>query len=300
MPALPVAEFIGTADVGDIIPTEHIQETVEGFNLPRNIGPLVASVVAGRGYIPHVFARWDEPTFPDPVRAGGETDDLPRMDMSTSSSPVTPVLKGFQLLVPDEPIESQGVAPGQGIPIGALEHAVLKIEEFVDIDILDTAQAATNTIGSAVIAPSFAHWRAGLFPFRDLENNGQVVFVGSNFFTAGMQDEFTTAVSQFSAAIPNEMLFADKTQFRGSIMAVDFWQSGNVATEVGANNNFFITVNGGANRTIGYVRQRALRTEVSRGDSMQRKQTTQWTFTWADGVELLREDGLLELLAAAA
>ena len=55
MAALVAGDFIGTADVNDIIPTEAIQMVVEGFNLPNNIakagsvcaGAAVISAVAG-------------------------------------------------------------------------------------------------------------------------------------------------------------------------------------------------------------------------------------------------------------
>ncbi len=301
MAALGAGEFIGTADVNDIIPTNAIQSVVEGFNLPLNIGLLLVSEAQGLGYIPHQFARWDNPTFPNPVRAGGETDTVVRMDMATSSSTVTPVLKGIQIVIPDEPIESQVVAPGEGIPLGALEQAVRKIMEFVDLDVLDSAQDATNTVGTAVTVPSFAHWRTGLHAFRDLENDGQTVFVGNNHFWALFQNEFTTAISQFSATVPDMMLNAGmRSAFRGQLMGVDNWQSGNVAEEAGGANNFFMTIGSGANRVIGYVRQRQLLTERSRGDEMQSRLSTQWTLSWADGVSLLRTDGLLELLADAA
>lgn len=301
MVALPAGEFIGTADVNDIIPTEFIQATVEGFNLPLNIGELLMSLQAGMGYITHQFARWDNPTFPDPVRAGGETDTVARMDMNTSSSTVTPVLRGIQIVIPDEPIESQTVAPGEGIPIGALRWAVEKIMEYVDQQQLAVAQDATTTIGTAATVPSFAHWRAGLHAFRDLENGGQTVFVGNNYFWELFQNEFTTAISQFSARVPDVLLNAGtRSAFRGQLMGADNWQSGNVAIEAGGANNFFMSIGAGANKVIGHVRQRALRTEVSRGDEMQRRQSTQWTLSWADGTELLRTDGLVELLADAA
>lgn len=301
MAALPGGEFIGSADIDDLVPTELIQEVVEAFNLPINIGNLIVSNVQGRGYVPHQFARWDDPTFPDPVRAGGETDTVARMDMQTSSSSITPVLKGVQIVIPDEPIESQAVAPGQGVPLGALLNLSRKTMEFIDLDILDTAQDATNTTGTAATVPSFAHWRECMHDFKDLENDGQVVFVGNHHFWNLMQDEFATAISQFSQqAASRQLMSGNKSAFRGNLMEVDNWDSAHVSEEAGGANNFFMTIGAGANRTIGYVRQRAIRVEVSRGDEMQSRQSTQYTQTWADGVGLLRTDGLLECLAEAA
>ena len=302
MAALAGGDFIGTADINDLIPTERIQATVEGFNLPINIGNLIISDVAGRGYVPHQFTRWDDPTFPDPVRAGGETDTVLRMDMATSSSSITPVLKGVQLVIPDEPIESQheNVA-ATGIPLGALFNLTRKTMEFIDQDILDTAQAATNTVGTAVTVPSFAFWRQCMHAFKLLENEGQPIFVGNHYFWELMQDEFSTAISQFSAKITTPMMMSgQKSAFRGQLMGFDNWESAHVSEEGGGANNFMMTIGGGANRTVGYIRQRNIRVERSRGDEMQSRQSTQWTQTWADGVGLLRTDGLQECLADAA
>lgn len=301
MAALAAGDFIGTADVGDIIPTERIDATVEGFNLPINIGNLIVSNKAGMGYVPHQFARWDDPTFPDPVRAGGETDTVARMDMATSSSSITPVLKGVQLVIPDEPIESQIVSPGQGIPLGALFQLVRKTMEFIDQDILDTAQDATNTEGSAVTVPSFSFWRQCMHSFRNLENEGQPIFVGNPYFIQLLQDDFASGVSQFHSQLTTPLMMTGrKSAFHGSLMGVDVWRSAHVSEEGGGANNFFMAIGAGANRVIGYVRQRGIRTERSRGDEMQSRQSTQWTQTWADGVGLLRTDGLLECLADAA
>lgn len=301
MAALVAGDFIGTADVNDIIPTEHIQAVVEAFNLPINIGNLIISEEAGKGYVPHQFARWDDPTFPDPVRAGGETDTAPRMDMATSSSSITPVLKVVQIVIPDEPIESQVVAPGQGVPLGALLQLTRKTMEFVDQDILDTAQDATQTVGTALTVPSFEHWRDCMHAFKDLENDGQTIFVGNHHFWNEIQNEFSVAVSQFSRqAATTQMMTGQKSAFRGELMGVDNWDSAHVSIEAGGANNFFMTIGSGANRTVGYIRQRRIMVERSRGDEMQSRQSTQWTQSWADGVGLLRTDGLLECLAAAA
>ena len=300
MAALADGDFTSQGEIGDIVPTEFIPNAVEGFNLPINIGHLFVSEQAGQGYYTHQFGRWADPTFPDPIRAAGETDTLPRIEFATASSTITPVLKGVQMVIPDEPIESQKVSNNQGVPLGTLRHLIRKVMEYIDQDILDTAQAATETVGTAATVPSFAQWRTCMHAYKLLENDGQYAFVGNHYFWEKFTDEFTTATSTFSDRLAPRVLSGGKSSFRGTMLDFDLFESAHVSEEAGGANNFMIATGAAANKIIGYVNQRRLRVEFSRGDEMQRRQASQWTVSWADGVGLLRTDGLLECLMDAA
>jgi hypothetical protein len=299
MAALTDGDWTSLTEVNDIVPTEYIQSAIEGFNLPLNIGNLLVSSVPGQGYITHQFARWDEPTLPDPVRAGGATDTVLYMDFATSSSTITPVLKGIGFLVPDELLSS--TVAGQGVPLNLLELAMRKIMEYKDLDILDSVQAATNTVGTSATVPSFAQFRTYLHAFKLLENDGQPVFVANAYFWELLLNEFSTATSQLSARIVTDVMMSGaKSAYHGTLMGFDMWESHNIATEAGAANNFMMTVGPGANRTIGQVNQRGISVERTRGDTYAPRFTTQYVVGWADGTALLRADGLQECLADAA
>lgn len=299
MAALSDGDWTAISEVNDIVPTEFIMDAVEGFNLPINIGNLIVSPVAGRGYAAHQFARWDEPTLPDPVRAGGPTDTVLHMEFSTSSSSITPVLKGVGFLVPDETTAT--TVPQAGVPLSMLEAALRKILEYQDLDVLDSVQAATNTVGSSATVPSFAQFRTYMHAFKLLENDGMPLFVANSYFWELLINEFSTATSQFSAQIVTpQMMSGAKSAYHGSLMGFDMWESHNVATEAGAANNFMMTVGPGANRVIGQVRQKGITVERTRGDTYAPRFTTQWIVGWADGTALLRADGLQECLADAA
>lgn len=295
-------DWTDLTEVNDIIPTESIMSYVEGFNLPLNIGNLIASVVPGRGYVPHQFARWDEPTLPDPLRAAGAgapTDIVLYMDFSTSSSSITPVLKGVGFKIPDELLPSSVL--GAGIPANLLDLAMRKIMEYRDLDVLDSVQAATNTVGTAATIPSFAQFRAYKNAFKLLENEGTPIFVANAYFWDLLEGEFVTGQSQFMARISEQLYTTGaKSAYRGTLMGFDMWESHNIATEAGGANNFMMTVGGGANRVIGQVQERAIRVEVTRGDASTERLLSQVVVSWADGTALLRADGLQECLADAA
>lgn len=299
MAALTDGDWTDLTEVDDIVPTEHIMDVIEGFNLPINIGNLIVSAVQGRGYVPHQFARWDEPTLPDPVRAGGRTDTVLYMDFATSSSSLTPVLKGIGFLVPEELLPSTVL--GQGVPANLLYAAMRKIMEYQDLDILDSVQAATNTVGSSAIVPSFAQFRTYMHAFNLLENDGQPIFVANAYFWEQLLNEFATATSQFSAKITTpQMMSGGRSSYHGDLMGFDMWRSHNVATEGGAANNFMMTVGGGANRTIGQVRQKGITVVHTQGDTYAPRFVHQYVVGWADATGLLRADGLQECLADAA
>lgn len=299
MAALSDGDFTASSEVNDIIPTEHTQDVVEGFNLPYTIGRLFASAVPGRGYVSHRFARWDTATLPDPVRAGGETDTAPRIEFSTSSSTITPVLRVVQMVIPDEPIESQSVSPSQGIPMGALMNLVDLVEDYTDSALLTLAQGATTTIGSSATLPSLSNLRAVIHAYAALEARGTPAFVGNHYFWSLIQNELATSQAVFNVGVANNAMMTAGNVYHGSYLGVDMWESGNVATESGAANSFIMQV-GGRHRVMGYVRQRALRVEFSRGDEMQSRQSNQWTLSWADGYGLLRQDEFIEAQFDAA
>jgi hypothetical protein len=302
MAQLTDGDWTDLSEVNDIVPTERIMEYVEYFNLPLNIGNLIASVVPGRGFVPHQFARWDEPTLPDPLRAAGAgapTDIVLYMDFSTSSTSITPVLKGIGFKIPDELLSSTVL--GGGVPANLLDIAMRKIMEYRDLDVLDSVQAATNTVGTAATVPSFAQFRAYKNAFKLLENEGTPIFVANAYFWDLLEGEFTTGQSQFMARISEQLYTTGaKSAYRGTLMGFDMWESHNIATEGGGANNFMMTVGGGANRVIGQVQERAIRVEVTRGDTSTERLLNQVVVSWADATALLRPDGLQECLADAA
>lgn len=303
MAQLTDGDWTAISEVTDIVPTERIMATIEGFNLPLNIGNLLASPVSGQGYITHQFARWTEPTLPDPLRAAGTgaaTDTVLYMDFATTSSTLTPVLKGIGFLVPDELLPSTIV--GQGIPIELLSLAMKKIMEYKDLDILDSVQAATNTIGSAATVPSFAQFRTYMHNYKLLENDGQPVFVANEYFWELLLNEFSVATSQFAGRMVTDTNFMSggRSAYRGNLMGFDMWESHNIAVEANAANNFMMSVGGGAHRTLTSVNQRMITVERTRGDTYAPRFTTQYVVGWADAHGLTYPAGLQECLADAA
>lgn len=299
MAALTDGDWTDLTEVTHIVPSEHISTYIENFNLPLNIGNLLASPYTGRGYIQHDFARWVEPTLPDPVRAGGATDTVLFMDFSTGVSSLTPVKKGVGFIIPDELLPSTILQTG--IPANLLGIALRKIMEYKDLDILDSVQAATQTTGSSATVPSFSTFRSYLHTFKLLENDGQPVFVGNAYFFQLLLDEFTVATSQFAGRVVLEANFmtGGKSAYRGNILGVDLFESHNVATEAGAANNFMMTV-GGEHRTITSVNQQEITVERSRGDTYMPRFSNLVVIGWADAHGLTFPDGLLECLADAA
>jgi hypothetical protein len=306
MAALDDADFTSTAEADDIIPTEHIQPFIEGMNLPMDVGIYLVDAAPGKGYTAHQFARWTT-TMPDPVRAGGETDTVPRMEFATDSGSVTPVLRGIQLVIPDELVESQAevIRQNQGVPAGMIMEAMRHIQDYRDEMILATATAATQIVGNAATVPSFAQFRTCVHSFKSLENDGQPVFVGNHYFYERLIEDFATANSSFATALMMtnpQVMSGGKSSYRGQVMGVDMWQSSNVAVAGGGASNFLMARGPGANRVIGYVNQRQIRIEYARPGSstMQSRQAHQYTVTWADGAGLLRTDGLQECVMDAA
>ncbi len=88
MAALSDGDFTSTSEADDIIPSESIQAFIEGANFPAEVGIVLVDEAMGTGYIAHQFARWTA-SMPDPVRGGGETDTLPRMEFATDSGAAT-------------------------------------------------------------------------------------------------------------------------------------------------------------------------------------------------------------------
>lgn len=303
MAQLTDGDWTAISEVTHIVPTEHIMDAIEGFDLPINIGNLLASPVAGRGYTTHQFARWVEPTLPDPLRAAGTgaaTDTVLYMDFSTAASTLTPVLKGIGFLVPDELLPT--TIRGQGIPIELLMLAMKKILEYQDQDILDSVQAATTTVGTAATVPSFATFRTYLHNFRSLELDGQPVFVANDYFWQLLLDEFSTATSQFAGRIVLDTNFMSggKSAYRGTLLGFDMWESHNLGTEAGASNNFMMTTGPGSHRTLTSVIQRGITVQETRGDTYAPRFTTQYVVGWADAHGLTFPAGLQECLADAA
>lgn len=295
-------EWTDLSEVNDIVPTEKIMRYVEGFNLPLNIGNIIVSAEPGQGYVPHRFARWDDPTLPDPLRAAGAgapTDIVLYMEFSTSSTSLTPVLKGVGTKIPDELLPSTEL--GAGIPAALIDIMLKKMMQYRDLDVMDSVQAATNTVGTAATVPSFAQFLAYKNAFKLLENDGTPIFVFNAYFADLLEAHFVTATSQFAGRVSEQLYTTGgKSAYRGPLMGFDLWESHNVATEGGGANNFMMTVGSAANRVIGQVQQRQIRFELTRGDASTERLLNQIVASWADATGLLRPDGLLECLADAA
>ncbi len=304
MAALSDGDWTAISEVTDIVPTEHIQSYIEGIDLPINIGNLIVNggggMVPGRGYTTHQFARWADPTFPDPVRAGGATDEVLMMEFSTSSSTLTPVLKGVGFILPEETTDGTTIL-GNGVPREVLRIAMRKVMEYVDQDILDTVQAATTTVGAAATVPSFELLRTYINAYLLLEQPGMPLFGGNAYFFERLRNEAAVSQSAYMGVLVNgPLLSGQRSAYRGNYLGVDLWESHHIATEAGGANNFMLSVGPDAHRAIGMVAQRAIQARTTQGDNMSRRLSTQTIVSWSDAVGLTFPAGLQECLADAA
>mgnify|MGYP007089695244 CR=1 FL=1 len=306
MAALSDGDFTSTAEADDIIPSESIQAFIEGANFPAEVGIVLVDETMGTGYIAHQFARWTA-SMPDPVRGGGETDTLPRMEFATDSGSASPVLRGVHIIIPDELVESQAavIMANQGVPTSMLLEAIRYVADYKDTLILSAATSATETVGNSATVPSFAQFRTCVHAFKALENGGVPFFVGNHYFYERLVEDLITSNSGFASAVnvANPLIVSGgKSAYRGPLMGVEMWESPNVAVAAGGASNFLVTRGAGSNRTIGYVNQRGIKVEYARPGSfeMQSRQAHAYAVTWSDGVALLRTDGLLECVMDAA
>lgn len=304
MAALTDGDWTAVSEVSDIVPSERIQAYVEGIDLPLNIGNLIVNggvgMVPGQGYTPHQFARWDDPTFPDPVRAGGATDTVLFMEFSTSSSSLTPVLKGVGFILPEETTDGTTIL-GNGVPRSVLRLAMQKVMEYIDQDIMDTAQAATNTIGAASSTPSFELLRSYINAYLLREQPGMPLFVGNAYFFERLRNEAATSQSAYVGTLVNgPLLSGQRSAYRGQYLGVDLWESHHVATETGGANNMMLSVGPSAHRTIGMVSQRGIQAKSTQGDTYLPRLSTLTVVSWSDAVGVTYPAGLQECLADAA
>jgi hypothetical protein len=291
MAALPGGEFVGTADMTAAIPSELIAPFIEQFNLPFNVGLLIVSALPGMGTVPSRVVRWNDLTLPTVVRAGGESDTFNPIDIDTTSSEVTPVLKGFVTKVTDEVVPS--VLPPGAVPAGALAQLIRKAMQFIDVDILDTSLSATNISGTDVTIFNQQAFRDCMHTMIALENEqGRRVFVGGHSAFQDLRDDFTESMAQQSQFIQQSIFEGTNNAFAGNLYGIDLWESGNVAVEGAGFSNFLVTI--GGNVVIGYVRNEQVRVEATRGDSSAERALTQYVIRWWDGVDLFRQDGIVE------
>lgn len=304
MAALPTDDWTSVTDVNDLVPTEHIQSYIEGIDLPINIGTLIVNgglgMVPGKGYTAHQFARWDDPGLPNPIRAGGATDTVLFMDFTTSSEQLTPVLKGVGFIMPEETTDGTTIL-GNGLPRAVIRLAMQKIMEYIDLDIMDSAQDAIITEGAAASVPSFALLRSFIDAYLLLELPGMPLFVGNAYFHSQLRSEAATAQSAYAATlVDGPLLSGARSAYRGKYLMVDLWESHNVATEAGGANNFMLSVGPGAHRAIGMVSQRAIRVRTTQGDDMSQRLSVQSVISWSDAIGLTFPGGIQECLADAA
>lgn len=291
MAALADAAHIASSEVADAIPTEGIQPFVEGINLPPNIGLLLVSALPGMGAVPQRVVRWNDVTLPDPVRAGGETDQFLDIDVTATSSEVAPVLKGVRVRIPDEPRRS--VLPPGMLPTGAILELVRHAARYRDQDILDTSLGATNIVGTDTTVFDGAQFRTCMNSFITLENQrGMPVFVGGHSAFADLRNDFAEVMAQAARLIDPRIFDGTANAYRGNIYGFDLWETDHVAAE-GAGDSNFMTVVGG-NVVIGGVILEDIIIETTRGDESASRALTQYIIRWWDGYDLFRQDGIQE------
>ncbi len=291
MAALADAAFIASTEVADAIPTEGIAPFVEGINLPPNIGLMLVSGLPGKGAVPQRVVRWNDVTLPDPVRAGGETDEFLDIDVTATSSDVAPVLKGVRVRIPDEPRAS--VLPPGMLPTGALVELIRHAARYRDQDILDTSLGATNIVGTDTTTFDGAQFRTCMHAYLALENTrGMSVFVGGHSAFADLRNDFAEVMAQAAALVDPRIFDGTNNSYRGNIYGYDLWETGNIAAEGAGDSNFMTQV--GGNVTIGGVILEDIRVEVTRGDTSASRALTQYIVRWWDGYDLFRQDGIQE------
>lgn len=291
MPALADGVFVGSDEVAGAIPTEGIKPYIEGFNLPPNIGLMIISAMGGQGAVPQRINRWNDVTLPDPVRAGGETDEFLDVEVTSTFSEVTPTLKGVKTRIPDEPRASVAV-PGM-IPTGALNELIRHAARYRDQDILDTSLGATNIVGTTATEFTGAQFRTCMNEFLTLDNQAGVpVFVGSRSAFADLRNDFAEVMAQAARNVDQRIFDGTNNAYRGNIYGYDLWESGNVAVEGAGYSNFMTHV--GGNVGIGGVIQEDIRVEVSRGDESTGRALTMYVIRWWDGYALFRQDAIQE------
>lgn len=291
MVALPAGEWVGTADMAAAIPSELINNFIEDFNLPPNIGTLIVSNLPSMGTVPSRVVVWNDLTLPTVVRAGGETDVFLSTDIDTTSAEVAPVLKGFMTKITDEVIPSVAI-PGS-VPAGALAQLVRKAMQFIDVDILDSSTVATNISGTDATVFDQQALRDCAQTFIALENQqGQRIFVGGHSAFADLRNDFTESIAQQAQFIDQSLFDMTNNAFVARIYGIDLWESGNVAVQGAGFSNFMTTI--GGNVVIGYVREQGVRVEATRGDESASRALTQYVVRWWDGVDLFRNDGIVE------
>jgi hypothetical protein len=291
MAALADAAFIASSEVADAIPTEGIAPFIEGINLPPNIGLMIVSGLPGQGAVPQRVVRWNDVTLPDPVRAGGETDEFLDIDVTATSSDVAPVLKGVKTRIPDEP--RAGVAIPGMLPTGALIELARHAARYRDRDILDTSLGATNIVGTDATVFDGAQFRTCMNTFITLENTlGIPVFVGGHSAFADLRNDFAEVMAQAAANVDQRIFDGTNNSYRGNIYGYDLWETGNIAAEGAGDSNFMTMV--GGNVVIGGVILEGVRVESTRGDTSAARALTQYVLRWWDGYDLFRQDGIQE------
>lgn len=286
-----MADESTTTTLNDFIPSEAINDYIDGYPLAQPLARAVAWEERGKTTVPFRFPRFDQTAVP----AGNKTEaaDATRVAMALSSSEATPLVVAMEIAVTDE-ISSAQAHPG--LPETLVMEAMRAMRDRIDSDIHAAAAGATSTSGAFTDTLDEDKLLDGVNTFIALDtadgSSLPVCVLGhSSAASLRKSSKLSSASEMVGSSFMDGVAGANRLGVYGG---VEVWESGNVATESGGNNNY-ITMPGRRMSGLGFVVSEELYAETNRSAEGARAKETYTVFAASYGTVVTHASRITEL-----
>lgn len=284
-----MADESTTTTVTESVPADDVPMWVQESPRATRFAYELSWRTRGRYTVPKRWLRFDATTVP----AGNKTEGAAatRVAMAMSENSATPLVVAMEIAITDEAENASEV----DLPVVLVDEAMDAMEDRRDSDIHAVGASATSTSGAFTDTLEEDEALDGINTFIALETaKGMVPAVVLGHSSAAT---FRKSVLQSGAAkeVKNNL-------FEGvaGAAALGFWggadwfESGNVSTESGGNNNY-ITVPGERRSGVGVVEAEGLYAESNRSAEGAREKETYVVFGMGYGVGVTHASKITEL-----
>jgi hypothetical protein len=283
------------SDIAELIPAKQVNTYISAYPLPARLGRSICWEEQGTLGVPFKFPRWSATAVP----AGNKVEAAPadRVVMDTAESTATPAVVAMEVVVTDEAAAGAG-ALGLQVSTAMIQECIRAMDNRRDADILATASSATSTSGAFSDTLDEDAFLTGLGVFKALEPNldsGAVCVVGHTSGTALQKASLlSTAGSRVGDGFGKMSV---QSSYLGQLGGCDVWQTGNVSTESGGNNNFFTGIGRGS-CGLGLVNAKEIGFEANRGSEGARDRESYLVFSMDYATVLTHASQITELRSA--
>lgn len=268
-----------TSTLDDVIPSEDINDFIDGYPLAQPLARALAWEEMGHTTVAYNFPRFDATSVP----AGNKTEgsDATRVAMATSSNSATPLVVAMEIAITDEAPNASAIS---GLPEALVMEAMRAMRDRVDSDAHAVAASATSTSGAFTDTMDEDKLLDGVNTFIALDvadgSNMPVAVLGhSSAASLRKSSKQSSAADMIGSSFMDNVAGANRLGVYGG---VEVWESGNVATESGGNNNY-ITMPGRRQSGIGLVVSEELYSETNRSAEGARAKETYTVFAASYG-----------------